>query len=129
MIIKQSKVKIIDNSGALVGQCIHVYGKGRGSIGDEILVAVKKVRRMRSTFTKGTAKSARILKGATFPALIVWTKKAYRIDDGASLAFSENAVVLLKKRGGDPLGSRILGTIPHVCNNKKVVALSKRVVF
>jgi len=129
MIIKQSKVKIIDNSGVALGQCIHVYGKKVASIGDEILISVKRIRRVKSSFTKGVGKATRIQKGGTYPALVVWTKKPVKASDGSFMSFDENAVVLLKKRGGDPLGSRILGSVPASCNNLKVISLSNRVIF
>ncbi len=129
MIIKQSKVKVIDNSGVALGQCIHVYGKKVASIGDEILIAVKRIRRVKSSFTKGVGKTTRIQKGGTYPALVVWAKKPVKAADGSFMSFDENAVVLLKKRGGDPLGSRILGSVPASCNNPKVISLSNRVIF
>ena len=62
-------------------------------------------------------------------ALVVWAKKTVKAADGSFMSFDENAVVLLKKRGGDPLGSRILGSVPASCNNPKVISLSNRVIF
>mgnify|MGYP001384271737 CR=1 FL=1 len=95
MIIKQSKVKVIDNSGVALGQCIHVYGKKVASIGDEILIAVKRIRRVKSSFTKGVGKTTRIQKGGTYPALVVWAKKPVKAADGSFMSFDENAVVIL----------------------------------
>ena len=40
----QTKLKINDNSGIKIGQCIKVYKSKVGKIGDIILISVKKLR-------------------------------------------------------------------------------------
>ena len=44
MIQIQTKLKINDNSGIKIGQCIKIYKKKVGKIGDTILISVKKLR-------------------------------------------------------------------------------------
>ena len=44
MIQIQSKLFINDNSGINIGQCIKIYKKKTGIIGDIILISVKKLR-------------------------------------------------------------------------------------
>jgi large subunit ribosomal protein L14 len=143
MIVKQTKVKIIDNSGALYGQCIHVYGKKWATIGDEILVAVKKVKSkkvdsknaMKLSSSASRRIENKVKKGSVMRAIVVWVKKAYKMDNGNLISFDENAVVLLKSRGGDPVGTRVLGVIPRYlgylkdiqskASYKKIISLTK----
>lgn len=44
MIQIQTKVKINDNSGIKIGQCLKIYKKKVGKIGDTILISAKKLR-------------------------------------------------------------------------------------
>ena len=45
MIQPKTFIKMIDNSGALVAECIGVMGGGRhASLGDEVVVVAKRVR-------------------------------------------------------------------------------------
>ena len=69
MIQIQSKLKINDNTGIKIGQCIKIYKRKTGKIGDTILISVKKLRLNQKKKTK-------IVKGDLFKALIVHT---YRV--------------------------------------------------
>lgn len=42
MIRKGTKIEIVDNTGGLEGECIEIYGRKVGKIGDRILLAIKK---------------------------------------------------------------------------------------
>lgn len=44
MIQIQTKLKIKDNTGVKIGQCIKIYKKITGTIGDIILISVKNLR-------------------------------------------------------------------------------------
>ena len=44
MIHIQTKLKIKDNTGVKIGQCIKIYKKSVGTIGDNILISVKNLR-------------------------------------------------------------------------------------
>ena len=94
-----TKVKIVDNSGAVEGRCIRIYGKKyKGYIGDTVLLSVT-----------GTAKGSTIKRGEKYKAMIVRIKKGESLRPFGT-RWDENAVVLIK---GDftPIGSRIKGPI------------------
>ncbi len=44
MIQIQTKLKVNDNSGVKIGQCIKIYKKKTGKIGDTILISAKSLR-------------------------------------------------------------------------------------
>ena len=67
MIQIQTKLKINDNSGIKIGQCIKIYKKKCGQIGDTILISVKKLRLSQK-------KKIKITKGSLFKAFIIHTK-------------------------------------------------------
>lgn len=94
-----TKVKIVDNSGAVEGRCIRVYGKkDKGFIGDTVLLSITSI-----------AKGSSIKRGEKYKAMIVRVKKG-EINRPFVARWDENAVVLIK---GDftPIGSRIKGPI------------------
>jgi ribosomal protein L14 len=41
MIKKGTKIEITDNTGALIGKCIEIYGRKTGKIGSKVLLAIK----------------------------------------------------------------------------------------
>lgn len=94
-----TKVKIVDNSGAVEGRCIRVYGKkDKGFIGDTVLLSITNI-----------AKGSSIKRGEKYKATIVRIKKG-ETNNPFITRWDENAVVLIK---GDftPIGSRIKGPI------------------
>lgn len=107
MIQKGSCLSVIDNSGAKKVYCINVYGgfkKRYATIGDVILVVVKRLRKKRRLFTK-------VDKGALVKALIVRTKVLTKAStSGRKCFFFENSVVLLTKQN-KPIGTRIFGVL------------------
>ena len=66
MIQIQTKLKINDNSGIKIGQCIKIYKSKVGKIGDKILISAKKLR-------LNQKKKVKIRKGDLFKALIIHT--------------------------------------------------------
>ena len=109
MIQTQTKLKIIDNSGAKLAQCIKVLGgyrKKNAKVGHRIVISVKKVRTNTGLNTK-----AKVKKGSVNKAIILRTKKATLRKDGSSIRFMENAALVLNQQG-QPLGTRVLGVIP-----------------
>ncbi len=103
MIQVESKIKVADNSGARIVQCIKVLGgykKRYARVGEIITAAVK-------VSTPHTA----IKKGDVVRAVIVRTKKEIRRKDGTYLRFDENACVLIDKEKGEPRGTRIFGPV------------------
>nr|BBD14132.1 ribosomal protein L14 [Ophirina amphinema] len=122
MIQVQSYLKVVDNSGAKLSQCIKVLGGSKrryASVGDTVVVAIKSV-----------VPGRRIKKGEVRLALIVRTRGCSRRVDGFSVKFDENAVILLGD-SGMPIGTRIFGPISSLVARKKyprVYSLSSKVI-
>lgn len=103
MIQVETKLKVADNSGARVVQCIRVLGgykKRYTRIGEIFTATVKEA-------TPHTA----IKKGDIVQAVLVRSKKEIRRKDGSYLRFDENACVIIEKGKKDPRGTRIFGPI------------------
>lgn len=99
-----SMVNACDNSGARIVRIVSVKrGKTRRGrqqyvkIADWVKVSVR----------KGDHK----MKGQVFDAVVVRQKKPYRRLTGERVAFTDNAVVLLKDEKGNPKGTQIKGPI------------------
>lgn len=122
MIQVESKLKVADNTGAKVVQCIKVLGgTGRryASIGDVIVVAVKQA------IPGGTAKKSDISR-----AVIVRTNKEVGRKDGSYIRFDDNAVVLINAQG-EPIGTRIFGPVARELREKhymKIVSMAPEVL-
>ena len=109
MIRQESILKVADNSGAKLVQCIHILGGTRkkyATIGDEIVASVKKAE------PKGNVKKKEIVL-----AVIVRTKKEKRRPDGSYIRFNDNAVVLIDKNK-QLRGTRILEPIAREAKAK-----------
>jgi len=99
-----SLVLASDNSGARIVKIVSVkHGKtkkGRqqyAKISDWVKISVR----------KGDPK----MKGQVFDAVVIRQKKPYRRNTGERVAFTDNAVVLLKDEKGNPKGTQIKGPI------------------
>ncbi|RMD58939.1 50S ribosomal protein L14 [Candidatus Parcubacteria bacterium] len=103
MIQVQSRIKVADNSGAKVVQCIRVlkgYRRRYARVGDVITASVKEA-----------IPHSPIKKGDVVRAVIVRTKKEIRRPDGTYLRFDENACVIIDKTKKEPKATRIFGPI------------------
>lgn len=122
MIQMQTALKVADNSGAKKVMCIKVLGgSGRmiSGCGDVIVVSVK------SAIPGGKVK-----KGDVHKALIVRTRKGLKREDGSTIQFDSNSVVLLDKQN-EPIGSRVFGAVPKELRKKgfvKVSSLAEEVI-
>jgi len=122
MIQPQSMLKVADNSGAKIIQCIRVLGGTRrryAQIGDIIVGAVKIAEPRRP-----------VKKHDVVKAVIVRQKKALRRFDGSYIRFDDNAAVILET-GKNPKGGRIFGPIARELRKKgfeKIVNLAKDIV-
>ncbi|MBW6457632.1 MAG: 50S ribosomal protein L14 [FCB group bacterium] len=122
MIQVESKLKVADNTGAKVVQCIKVLGGTRrryASVGDVIVVAVKQA------IPGGTAKKSDVSK-----AVIVRTNKEVGRPDGSYIRFDDNAVVLINAQG-EPIGTRIFGPVARELREKqymKIVSMAPEVL-
>jgi len=103
MIKNLSILKVADNSGAKFFKVITVLGGSKrkyGSVGDRVSGAVHKA------VPNGTVKDHQIAQG-----VIVRTKKEKRRKDGTYIKFDENAVVLIDKKSGEPVGTAVFGPV------------------
>jgi len=99
-----SYVVASDNSGARIVKIISVKGgktrRGRqqyAKIGDWVKIAVK----------VGNPE----MKGQVFDAVVIRQKKPFRRKTGERVAFTDNAVALLKDEKANPKGTQIKGPI------------------
>ena len=114
MIQQESKLKVADNTGAKLIQCIRVVGgTGRryARVGDIIIVTVKKA------IPGGVIKKGEISK-----AVIVRSKKESRRSDGSYIRFDENAAVLIDNQQ-EPRGTRVFGPVARELREKKFMKI------
>jgi large subunit ribosomal protein L14 len=113
MILKSTRVVISDNSGGKIAETIKVTGK-YANIGDVIVVSIK------DAIPGKTAK-----KGEVHYGVVIRTKKGIIRPDGTKVAFSDNAITLIKENG-QPIATRIFGQITQELrkNHPKLLALT-----
>ncbi|MGB1251975.1 MAG: 50S ribosomal protein L14 [Candidatus Promineifilaceae bacterium] len=102
MIQVESRVKVADNTGARELLVIKVLGGSRkhyAGVGDVVVASVKKA-----------APNSAIKKGSIVKAVLVRTKKPYGREDGSSIRFDDNAVVIINE-DRRPIGTRIFGPV------------------
>jgi len=123
MIQTESRVKVADNTGAREILVIHVMGGSRrryGFVGDVIVGTVK------SSAPQGSVKKSEVVK-----AVIVRCSKEWRREDGSTIRFDDNAVVILDTDGQNPKGTRIFGPVARELREKgymKIVSLAPEVI-
>lgn len=119
MIQKETYLKVADNSGAKLVKCIGMYhNKTSASIGDVILVSVKKYN----------PAVASMKKGKKFKAVIISTRKPYKRKSTAMcIRFPENTVVLIDNK--KLLGNRVFSSTIREIKTKypEITNLSPRV--
>ncbi|KAI0700207.1 ribosomal protein L14 [Cytidiella melzeri] len=131
MIGLKSTLNVIDNSGALLIECVNVLkqkvNNGWGGVGDEIVCVVKRARPL-SAAVANSATAVKVRKGDVRRALIVRTKKVVTRPDGRLIRFDDNAAVLLNNKK-EMLGTRIGGIVSADLRMKgwgKVVSLAPK---
>lgn len=100
MIQLRSMVKVADNSGAKIIQCVNVPGgtaRRYAQIGDIIVGTVKKAE------PRKLVKKHEVVK-----AVIIRQRKEFKRKDGSYIRFDDNAVVVLGE-GNLPKGGRVFG--------------------
>lgn len=110
MIFAGTILSVCDNSGAKWAQCIKILGKrpkAFGKPGDIIVVSIKTVKSL-----------SKIKRKDIYKAIIVRVKKKILREDGSSINFSKNSVVLLNAKGS-PIGNRIFGPVAKELRTKK----------
>ncbi len=104
MIQQETRLNVCDNSGAREILCIRVLGGTRrryAKVGDMIVASVKEAT------PNGNIKKKSIVK-----AVIVRTRNKIQRMDGSTIAFDDNAAVII---GDDklPKATRIFGPVPR----------------
>lgn len=96
MIIFKTKLRVSDNSGAQICQCIHIYGgikRRRARLGDTILVSIKNLKHRK-----------KIDKKKVYFGLIVTAANKVRRIDGSYIKYDFNKVLIIN------LQNKFLGT-------------------
>ncbi|KAF7319258.1 hypothetical protein HMN09_00263300 [Mycena chlorophos] len=133
MIGLKGTLNIIDNSGALVAECVNVLkqkvNNGWGSVGDEIVVVVQRARPV-SAAAAASVTAVKVRRGDVRRAVIVRTRKEVRRPDGRIVRFDDNAAVLLNNKR-EMLGTRIAGVVSADLRMKgwgKIASLAPKVL-
>lgn len=121
MVQTRSMVKVADNTGAKIVQCIRVLGGSNrryARIGDILVGSVKKAEPGKMVKTHEIVR-----------AVVVRTRSPYRRQDGSYMRFDDNAVVIIEKK--EPRGGRIFGPIPRDLKERgfeKIVSMAEELV-
>lgn len=122
MIQKGSRLKIADNTGAKIIECIQVLPGGNrktyARVGEVIVASVKEA------MPRGAVKKKEVVK-----AVIVRQHKELKRPDGSFVRFDDNAAVILD--GKEPKGSRIFGPIAREVRKAgymKIISLAPEVL-
>jgi len=124
MIQRETNLVVADNSGAKSVRAFQLFGgsfRKSASIGDIILCAVKDA-------TPG----GKVKKGDVVRCVIVRTKHAINRPNGSTIAFDDNAVVIINE-DGSPVGTRVFGPVARELRDKgegfmKIVSLAPEVL-
>ena len=124
MIQTETNLVVADNSGAKSVRAFRLFGgshRKSSSIGDIIPCAVKDA-------TPG----GKVKKGDVVRCVIVRTKKAINRPNGSTIAFDDNAVVIINE-DGSPIGTRVFGPVARELRDKgegfmKIVSLAPEVL-
>ena len=122
MIQTETNLVVADNSGAKSVRAFRLYGgshRKTSSIGDIVLCAVK------DAIPNAKIKKSDIVKG-----VIVRVKHPLLRKDGSTIAFDDNAIVLVDN-DGNPIGTRVFGPVARELRDKgytKIVSLAVEVL-
>ncbi|MCH5180818.1 MAG: 50S ribosomal protein L14 [Erysipelotrichales bacterium] len=124
MIQTETNLVVADNTGARSVRAFRLYGgshRKSAGVGDIVLCAVK-----------DAIPNGKVKKGDIVKAVIVRTKKAYNRPDGSTIAFDDNAVVIINDEGA-PRGTRVFGPVARELRDygdkfMKIVSLANEVL-
>lgn len=123
MIQTRTMLKVVDNSGAKILQCVQVLGGTRhryAQLGDIIVGVVKKAEPRKI-----------VKKHEVTRAVIIRQKKAYRRPNGTYIRFDDNACVILDGKTKEPKGGRLFGPVAKEIKEKgfdKIAGLAEELV-
>jgi large subunit ribosomal protein L14 len=122
MIQQESRLKVADNSGAREVLVIRVLGGTRrryAGVGDIVVVTVKEA------IPNGVVKKKSVVR-----AVIVRTRNQIKRKDGSTIAFDDNAVVIIND-DKTPKGTRVFGPVPRELRDlgyAKIISLAPEVL-
>lgn len=122
MIQLKSLLDVADNSGAKKVVCVKVPGGSHrryASVGDVVVVAVREA-----------IANSKIAKGTVHKAVIVRTCKELQREDGSTIRFDDNSVVLINAQK-EPIGTRIFGPVARelrAAKFMKIISLAPEVL-
>ncbi|OYX42931.1 50S ribosomal protein L14 [Candidatus Saccharibacteria bacterium 32-49-12] len=122
MIQQESRLKVADNSGAKEVLCIRVLGgTGRryARVGDVIVCSVK-----------DASPTGNIKKKSVVKAVVVRTRDQIQRKDGSTIAFDDNAVVIIAD-DKQPRATRVFGPVPRELRDlgySKIISLAPEVL-
>ncbi|OGC10768.1 50S ribosomal protein L14, partial [candidate division WOR-1 bacterium RIFOXYA2_FULL_37_7] len=80
---------------------------------------------------KDATPSMQVKKSEIVNAVIVRLRKKVRRKDGSWISFDDNAVVIINKNDGNPVGTRVFGPVARELRDKnfmKIISLAPEVV-
>lgn len=122
MLQQESRLKVTDNSGAkevLVIRVLGGTGRRYARVGDVVVVTVKEAT------PNGTVKKKSIQK-----AVVVRTRDQIRRKDGSTIAFDDNACVIIND-DKTPKATRVFGPVPRELRElgyAKIISLAPEVL-
>lgn len=122
MIQQESRLVVADNSGAKEILCIRVLGGTKrryARVGDIIVATVKDANPTGATKKKSVVK-----------AVIVRTRDQIQRPDGSTIAFDENAAVIIND-DKTPKATRVFGPVPRELRDlgyAKIISLAPEVL-
>ena len=125
MVQNETNLVVADNSGARSVRVFRVLGGSKrraSSVGDIGICAVK-----------DAIPNGKVKKGDVVKAVIIRVKKAYQRKDGSTIAFDDNACVIVNDEGA-PKGTRVFGPVARELREKgnegfmKIISLAPEVI-
>lgn len=125
MVQNETNLVVADNSGARSVRVFRLLGGSKrraSSVGDIVICAVK-----------DAIPNGKVKKGDVVKAVIIRVKKAYQRKDGSTIAFDDNACVIVNDEGA-PKGSRVFGPVARELREKgnegfmKIISLAPEVI-
>lgn len=122
MIQQETRLTVTDNSGAHEILCIRVLGGTRrryARIGDVITASVK-----------NASPTGGVRKKQVVQAVIVRTRSPLKRPDGSTIAFDDNAAVIIDA-DKQPRGTRIFGPVPRELRERgfnRIISLAPEVL-
>lgn len=123
MVQHRSMLKVADNSGAKLVQCIRVLGgykKRYARVGDLITITVKVAQ-----------PHSAVKKGQVLHAVVVRQRKEVGRPNGVYVRFDDNAVVIVDRKTKELKGTRIFGPVARELRAKgytKLISLAPEVL-